>query len=171
MWADIYVLAPERSSQMIERFQKEWLGEMEESAADYWFPQFAQQATQVFESADELIEQLLLNPTEPYAIYWTPSPKAEPDAEVKAGMMFFTEDDGLIVGLSVQSDSCYVNEVAGSMPPDNTTTFLERLARTADGKFGYVAVEQPPADTKDEFICEARNSAFAKLLDGLIIEN
>jgi hypothetical protein len=60
-------------------------------------------------------------------------------------MLFFTADNGLIVGLTVATDD-----------PSRASTALSQLAESVDAAYGYATSEEPPPDTTSEFKARAR---------------
>jgi hypothetical protein len=137
MYYDIYALVKERSRKPVEDFLSKWGEGLIESAVEYEYPRYASEPEIVYKDVNILIDRLLIEVDQPYAIYWTnPS---DDRTHIRAAMLFFTSDGGLIVGLSSTQDS-------------NPKKLLKALIDTVDGSIGKILVEQPPPDTTAEFI-------------------
>ena len=147
---DVYVLAPERSAAVVQRFRAAWLGGFEPAAEEYEVPQYADEPEAVFATPEEAIEWLLARPDEPHALYWH-GPRG---GEVANGMLFFTEDGGLIAGLSVREEG---PALAGR---------LRSLADSVGAGYGYVVFEAAPPATAEEFRRAAAASDPPRLVDG-----
>lgn len=83
------------------------------------------------------------NPSETYGVYWNAMGST---GIVQQGMLFYTADGHLILGLAVNE------KVAGKL-----FTELVAFAGTAVGMFGC---EQRPPETASEFILMARSAAY-----------
>ncbi len=170
---DIYVLASKRSRSLVEKFQSVWMVGFVESADEYYWPSAAnydqEKPTEIFHTAAPLLKKLLENPTEEYGIYW----RNERDEMLTHGMMFFTSDGGLIMGLSLAYEISLdgVLELGTMESPSPLTKTFVQLAESVEAKFGYTLVEQPPAFSKtEEFIAESQTYALApRLVDGVLI--
>lgn len=148
---DVYVLARGRTRESVDRFTREWLQGFEPAAEEYELPQFAQDPVAVYHVADELIDVLLKRLDEPYAIYWSNTG----EGEVRTAVLAFTADGALIAGLHVDGGR------------DDAVRYLERLAKTVDGRFGYLTGEEPPPDTATELV-ELVRAARPALVDGVV---
>lgn len=148
MLYDVYVLASERTISYAEKFISAWTYGFEAAAEEYEFPQYAKAPEIIFSTASQLIERLILNSQQPHAIYWHNSN----EGDTRDAMLFFTTDGGMIVGLSVEVDK-----------REDARKFLEALAADVDGEFGMVMLEQPPADSAEEFIREVADWPSPKL--------
>jgi len=153
MSIDLYVLAPERSEKVAQRFLETWLTGSVESASDYEFPQYSNEPSARYRSAAALIAKLIEQPHEPHAIYW----QNPTDERVANGMLFFTSDGGMIVGLTIRTDD-----------QAEAADFLLRLAATVNGQFGYMAFEQPPPDTIREFMAAVERSPWPRIVNGSV---
>jgi hypothetical protein len=142
---DLYALAGDRSHEVVAHFRERWLGGFEASEDDYVFPQFTDEPEAVYTSPWELIDRLLAEPTQPHSLYWrNPRP-----GHVLHAMLFFTSDNGLIAGLTVDTDD-----------PNIAGATLRQLADSVDARYGYAKWEQPPPDTASEFKAETRTTEF-----------
>ena len=66
---DVYVLAPERTSDTVEQFLARFVPVREPSASDYPVPYLADASMGVFGTASEIIAYCVAHPAEPYAVY------------------------------------------------------------------------------------------------------
>ena len=151
MLTDLYVLASERSTLVAKNFKNIWLADFDEAASEYEFPQYTDEPLGVYSSATDLIEKLIKNPNEPYSIYWN-NPQ---NGSVSNGMLFFTSDGRLIIGISVKTDK-----------PGEIANYLQKLSKAVHGKFGYSAFEEPPPDTVQDFVDLVKASALPKIVEG-----
>jgi hypothetical protein len=69
-FADCYILSNNRNKTFILNFLENFLPIREESADEYEVPQYGEKTDMIFSSALELIDFLIKNPQESYAIYW-----------------------------------------------------------------------------------------------------
>jgi hypothetical protein len=128
---DVYVMARERAAGVAVRFLDTFLPEREQSAEDYEFPQYSEQPTTVIEAASEAIQYCEAHPNEAQSFYFRNLGEGPTQ-----GMLFFTADQGLILGLSVE---------------DQEDDWLFRLKEHAGSEIGYFTFETPPAATAAEF--------------------
>lgn len=128
---DIYVLAPERSAKAAYRFLAAFAPYGVESAEDYCFPEFADEHDVVFPNAVEAIAYCDVHPSAAHRFYFS-----NPTGNPAHAMLFFTSDDGLILGLSV---------VGGEEDA------LMQLKKHAGSDIGYITFESPPCETAAEF--------------------
>ena len=137
MLNDIYVLAKSRSSDYIQKFSERWVNELEEAADEYEFPQYSNDPTMVFTNAHALIEKLIHCRQESYSLYWT-NPKG---VDVSSTMMFFTEDNGLIVGITSKEPN--INRLE---------KYLLDIAKSVEGRYGLILTETAPPESATEFM-------------------
>ena len=128
---DVYVMAWERTTGVANRFLDKFVPKREQSAVDYEFPQHSEQPTTVIQSASEAIRHCEAHPDAAQSFYFRNL--GEGPAH---GMLFFTADKGLILGLSVD---------------EHEDEWLLRLKEHACSDVGYIAFEVPPAPTAAEF--------------------
>ena len=151
MLIDLYVLASERSALVAENFKSAWLADFDEAATEYEFPQHVDEPLAVYSSVADLIGKLIANPNEAYSIYWN-NPRNGP---VSNGMLFFTSDGSLIIGISVTTDES-----------GETAKYLKELSKTVDGKFGYAIFEEAPPGTVQDFINLVKALPAPKIVEG-----
>jgi hypothetical protein len=128
---DVYVMARERTAGVAMRFLEMFVPMREQSAVDYEFPQYSEKPTTVIQTASEAIQHCEAHPDEAQSFYFRN--RGEGPAH---GMLFFTADQGLILGLSVD---------------EHEDDWLFRLKEWANSNVGYIASEVPPAPTAAEF--------------------
>ena len=73
-------------------------------------------------------------------------------------MLFFTSDGAMIAGLTLHDES-----------PDAVARTLRELAETLRADYGYVVWEEPPPDTREEFIERTAEAGLPKLERGRLI--
>jgi hypothetical protein len=139
---DVYVLAPERSASIALQFLDEFAPHRVETAVDYQFPQHSDQPEVVLTTAHDAITYCAHHPRESQSLYFRNLSGGHAHA-----MLFFTEDGGLILGLSVEQ-------------ADPADTLL-RLREHAHSPIGYLTFEEPPPVTASEFrrLAQARSRA------------
>ncbi|MBO0698863.1 MAG: hypothetical protein J2P46_10745 [Zavarzinella sp.] len=125
------MLAPERAAMVALQFLEEFAPRREQSAADYHFPQYSDQSGVVLTAAEDAIGHCVDHRSESQSLYF----RNLGDGPAHA-MLFFTEDGGLILGLSVQ---------------DHADVALARLREYARSEIGYATFEEPPPVTVTEF--------------------
>lgn len=133
---DCYVFVEKRDGSLIDLFLNEFLPERKEAADDYLVPEYSDNPSHEFQSAPDLIEFLCDNKKETYAIYWN----SKRDEDPSNAMVFFTEDGGMIFGLSCDADG------------GNSKTYLQKMKNFLKSELGYIAFEEPPPGTKAEFL-------------------
>lgn len=146
MGMDVYVLTRERSLGMASRFIDRFAHNMEEGAEEYEFPQYADAPEIVYATATDLIARLVSEPRESHSVYWRPS---DADARVSGAMLFFTTDNAMIVGVTVETEDV-----------EELKTSLTELAEHMDASVGCVLWETPPPDTAREFRDVVRTSEW-----------
>ena len=154
MLLDIYVLAAERSKEIFDHFTNSWLRGFIEVANEYEFPQYSGKPEAVYSTFRELVDRLINAPQEPHSIYW----RAANGGAVRSGMVFFTLDGKMIVGLSIDSDDA-----------KQISHYLQELADTVGGSAGYSALEEPPPETLEDFLDAVARASSPKLNEGQII--
>lgn len=137
---DAYVLCPSRDAGAIERFLRTWAGDLDEVADRYELPQYSDAPRAVYRRARDLIGALVADPGEAHAIYW----RNPGGGEVRRAMLYFTDDGGLIAGLSVQGDGAAT---------------LGALGKSVGAAVGYLTSEDPPAGTVEDFRDRAASAA------------
>ncbi len=139
-YADIYVISHKRDLDTLEGFLNRFVPQREESADDYYLPQYADDPDAVFEHASELIEYCAKNKTVRYAIYW----RALDDRKPEHCMVFFLEDGNLIYGLSTDAAD-----------QSSAEKLLGELKDYLDTDAGYIGHEaSPEADNLTEFLAQ-----------------
>ena len=137
-YADCYILAAERTSEMINRFLDEFLPNREAATGIYELPQHGGQTEREFDSVAALIKFLVKETSTPYAIYWS---NLE-NSDLKNAMCFFTDDHCSILGLSCDTPE------KGTKVEDQ---LFERLKAFGKTSIGYVTYECPAPTNSKEF--------------------
>jgi hypothetical protein len=145
-FADCYVLARQRTRSFIRAFLDRFLPQRQEYTDVYEVPQFAEQPTEVFPSADDLLEYLETHPHEVHAVYWF-NPQ---EATLRAAMALFTSDAQVILGLTCET-----------LYPDTRTErdCLTQVLAFCGSTIGLIEYEKPaPRDTEEMMQRIAGNS-------------
>jgi hypothetical protein len=122
---------------------------MEESAAEYFIPQYSDAPCTVFSDAESLFGYLITHQDESYSVYFS---HLVPRSDILNCMLFFTSDGNVIFGITVSH-----------MNQQELMVHLNELLELVNGKAGYIAVEEPPPLTTKEFICIANEAALGKI--------
>jgi len=147
---EIYILSKDRTMSTAQIFLDSFLPERFSLTEEYPYPQYSDTPEIIFENRNELIQKLVTNSNEPYSLYWDVV-----DSEVINGMIFFTKDGGMIVGLAVAQNK--------------DEYFLKSISEAVGGEFGYISFDSPPPETQDEFITLCKDTDQAKLFLGKFI--
>lgn len=134
MLTDVYALAGERTARVIDRFLTEFLPHRKPAADEYEVPQYADRPESVFTDPADLIRLCEARPDLEHAVYWN---NVDREADIAAAHVFFLPDGGLILGLSTHDES-----------PGLLLVALKRVAGT---DAGYLTVEEPLAEDRNEF--------------------
>lgn len=175
----IYALARERSAHVVASFRNEIIPGFVEAASDYVFPQFGDKPVCVCDAADEVIDILMAHPDEPYSLYWT-NPNENED--VNLGMLFFTSDGELVLGLSLKTLDreviskhrhrlksildirCDYVDYSDGLPPQTAEAFLKEM-----GLLSSVQTLPPrtsPVDEHTKRLVSSVVNAGQKYLEG-----
>jgi hypothetical protein len=141
--ADIYVIQKSRSKTKGIDFLKHFLPMREESADEYFIPQYSENPIIEFDNADDLMTYLESNPEYSQSIYWRNTDESNPN---KHGMIFYTKDGNMIFGISRNAD------MSGNLKTENEDECLKEMKDFFNTELGYINYENPPADTYDEFV-------------------
>jgi hypothetical protein len=132
-YADIYVLARSRDEATVTTFLDHFAPDREETQDEYTIPQNAGEPRMTLGSAAEVVSHCCLHPAETQSIYW----RRVGDGDPAYGMVFFTSDGCLILGLSVAES--------------NAQALLSELRKHTRSDYSYATVESPPPDSGAEF--------------------
>lgn len=147
---ELYILCP-RTMPIINMFFKLFLPNWEKLAEEYEVPQYADNPEIVFENPDEIISYLIKNHEYDYSMYFQNKKNEEPEQ----GMLFFTNDGYLIIGIVVRSD--YIN-------------WFKKLKNTFDASFGYLTLEEVPPNSSFDFKRISESTITHRLVNGSIIK-
>ena len=132
--ADIYVLALSRTRAQIELFRDKFLQGFYEAAREYRFPQLCDEPSWISRDVNYVVDVLVRERGQHYNIYWNNPTRTD---DIRNGILSFTSDAGLIVGLSV--------------PVEKANQYLDRLKNYMQSTIGCVLLESPPPETAAEF--------------------
>jgi hypothetical protein len=134
--ADLYVLAPIRSAELVTRFLEHFLPKRKPAADDYPVPEYSDSPELVLKTAEEVSRYCELHPNAAQCVYWN-----HPDSsdEPSSAYCFFLADGGLILGLSVSENSLIRD------------CLLDRMLTFLGSRIGYATVEEAPPDTTQAF--------------------
>src|SRR5438094_9095997 len=99
-FADCYVLTNKRNRNFIFSFLNHFLPNRQEYGHLFEIPQFSENPTIVFKTADELIDYLVENKHEIHAIYWY----NKEESKLRGAMCLFTSDGQVILGLTCETN-------------------------------------------------------------------
>lgn len=138
-FADCYVLTNKRTKDFITSFLDKYLPNRQEYTDIYEVPQFSEQPTVVFKTADELIEYLEHHKNEVHAIYWY----NKKEEILRGTMCLFTSDGQVILGIF--SESLY---------PDTSIEdrYFKDLQEFCGSTTGLIEYETPAAKDTEEFL-------------------
>lgn len=152
MYIDIYVLAPNRSRETLDKFMREMLPDAEPNAEDYPIPQYSESPEFVLNTADELITHCCAHTEVSYYLNFRNVHSGDPHFVV----IEFLKDGGLVLGVSVRTSS-----------EAEWDRWLEKMKSATGAEHGYWTTEEPPEDTAELVILrsnqmdEVRRSRFA----------
>jgi hypothetical protein len=150
---DIYMLSKRRSAQSVLDFLNAFCPMCEESATEYEFPQYSEAPVEVFNQVTELMHRLEQDHAEAYLLYWD----CLDSGVVKNAIASFTQDGGLILGLSVNEDKF-----------ERIADWLERMNAITNGQYGYATFEEPPVETIDSFLEIAKSPGVWSMVNGTV---
>jgi hypothetical protein len=136
-FADCYVLVNSRSKSRVEEFLVHFLPERRSSADEFEIPQYSDAPDRVFHSAEEALSYLEKSPSEGHALYWANKSSGEP----RRAMVFPTVDGQMIFGISCDSHA-----------EGKADKMLEKMKELLRSSCGYIAYEEPPPRSAEEFI-------------------
>ena len=109
---DIYVISQDRNESAIEGFLNEFLPIREESADEYPYPQFSENADVTYKDVQKILKMCCAWKSSKYALYWHALENRKPEH----AMIIFLKDGHIIFGLSTNdADPEYANEILGMM--------------------------------------------------------
>jgi hypothetical protein len=148
-FADCYVLTDNRTKEFVNAFLNKFLPDREEMADEYEVPQYSSNSTEIYNTADNLIELLERHKNEIHTVYWRNNTRTT----VQNAMCFFTNDGHVIVGLS-----CHTKY------PDTSIEnyYLKELKSFCKSESGYIAYEEPATHNTTEFLERVKNSEAIK---------
>lgn len=134
-WSDIYVLIDSRAKNTIENFLNKYLMEWKEYVDEYAVPQFSDNPKMIFKHDFELMDYCEKNTNAVQTIYWS----NKKDVEPQQAMVFYTDDNKMILGLSVD------NEGLGNKYLNDMKLFL-------NSDYGYITYGNPAPNNSKKFI-------------------
>jgi hypothetical protein len=147
---EVYVLCGDRSLSTARRFLEQFAPKRSSAAADFPFPQYSDHALRTYSDPDELIEILESRAHQPYSFYWN----GEGESAVRQVMLFFTEDGGMIAGVSG--------------PIEAVEDALVEISEVVGGRYGYITNEAPPPDTVTGFKAICEQSTLPNIYEGRV---
>lgn len=111
-FADIYVLARNRTVQSAQEFLDEFLPERENAADEYELPQYAGQPEEVFTVPLPVLKRCEENPSLEYRFYWRATNSRKPEHAI----IIFLKDGKAVYGVSTDaSEEQFVSVTFGKM--------------------------------------------------------
>ena len=136
-YSDIYIISKKRDRKSVEDFLDKFLPQRTETADEYEFPQYSDNAEIIFSTADDALNKCIEEPDLDYRIYWRTLGENKPEH----AMVFFLADGYVIYGLS--TDDAY---------PEYATKLLSELQLFLGNNLGYIGHEaSPDAENLVEF--------------------
>ncbi|MFN6103137.1 MAG: hypothetical protein ACK5EA_01605 [Planctomycetaceae bacterium] len=145
---EIYILCRSRSKAIADVFLDAFGKSRIQAAADYPYPEFADEPEIIYKTPSELIERLEKDCDSSYSVYWDCQSVNEPEQV----MLFFTSDGRMIVGIGG--------------PKSSIESELQRISMLVDGEYGYVTSGSCPPDSFDEFAEMAAASTLPCVIEG-----
>ena len=136
--ADVYVIKKTRSKDLADDFLNHFLPDREETADEYFIPQYSYNPIQEFDNANDLMLYLELNKNYSNGIYWR---NTDEESLNKHGMIFYNEDGTMIFGISRNAD------MSGNLNTDNENECLTEMKKYLDTSLGYIRYETPPTNS------------------------
>jgi hypothetical protein len=137
---DIYVLSHERSTSALNHFLARFAPRREAAADDYTVNDTALGSVHTFDCITTALDYCFSHPGASASFYWNCDSASPANA-----MAFFTEDGGLILGLSTGE-------------PEAAKLFAELKAFVGGDAPGYICFEQPPPETSTMFLAHAQRT-------------
>lgn len=160
MMIDIYALAPHRNLATIARFLELVAPERWPAAEEYPVPAFSDSPTHFYVDVERVIDHLIADPTEPYAIYWR---QLSAQSAVAHAMLFFTGDGHLIFGISV-----WAKGQLDDAGPD-IASWLQFFADQLGSREGYALFDtHPEYESKAAFLAERALVPGPNLVAGIV---
>lgn len=133
--ADIYALTTAVDAATVDRFRRQYLGELAPPDGPFWWPTAAEGADLQFRGAtlDELLAFLVARPGRDYVLYF----HAAGPGPVRLGMLFFNPDATLTMGVGVAEEQA--------------DAYRCRLSADFPGALLLRCDDVPPPDTAAEF--------------------
>lgn len=138
-YVDCYYLIDSRKYEIGINFLDNFLSIRKESSVDYPVPIYDDNPKHIFSCYKELMRFLDENPEEEYSIYWR---SLEDENIIKHGMIFYTNDNRMILGVSVEGRE--INEGIVIETYYKVKKFLE-------SKVSCITVEEMPPMNSFEF--------------------
>ena len=138
-YADCYCLVASRDATIGIAFLDKFLPDREASAVDYPVPRYVDAPQHVFTDPGELMLFLAKKLNEKYSIYWR---NIDSTNVFGHGMLFYTDDGKMIVGVSV----------AGNYPEDALVIrCYKEVKKFLNSEMGCITIEEPPPLNAIEF--------------------
>ena len=141
--ADIYVIKKSRSRKIGIDFLNTFLPNRQESADEYFIPQYSENPIHKFDNVGKLMIFLESNREYAQNIYW----ESTVDENLnKHAMIFYTKDGCMIFGISQNA------ETNGEFNTKTIDTCLLKMKEFLKTNIGYIDYENPPANTYKKFV-------------------
>ena len=143
-YADIYVLAKDRSIRSVELFLDQFLPDRENAADEYELPQYADEPEEIYTVPLPVLKQCESNSKLEYRFYWRALNQRKPEHAI----IIFLNDGEVVYGLSTDaSDEEFVAAV------------YRRMKEYLETECGFVGYEHcPDFNNLAEFESEVENN-------------
>lgn len=129
---DIYIIKNTRSKETVKLFNKTFLVEYNNLADEYKIPQYSDNSEIIHKNVEDLMDFLETNKKEKYSIYW------KSEVNELYSQVTYTSDSHIVFGISTKSKN-------------DCKKIFSKMSDFLKSDFGYITVENPPADNLDLF--------------------
>lgn len=159
---DVYALCHERSLPLANRFLDEWAPRREWSGAENAIPM---QSDRLLNSTEGALASIVASSASTQTLYW----RSQRGDHVEHVMLGFSCDGHMIAGLSAWFDEPLRWPHERDPTVRGLTALLAELARSVEGRFGYVTFAEPPVQD-GAFIAECGRRELA-MIEGAIVRS
>lgn len=148
-YLDVYFLSENRNFENVNHFLNKYVKERDEIQTNYVIEDV------VFDKADEVMEYLFKQVNIPYGVYWK---STNPINRIKFAMAFYTNDDHVILGVSL----------VGRYPfPKYVSDIIIDIRAFLNARHYCIAIEQPPPLNSKEFLdfCAKRKELTKEVIE------
>ncbi|MEL6561588.1 MAG: hypothetical protein AAFQ94_25595 [Bacteroidota bacterium] len=138
-FADCYVLTDKRTESFIVGFLDHFVPERRESVDEYEVTQYADNLTEKFGTAREVVKYLVNNKFVKHTLYW----ENPIESELRGAEIFFTDDGYVIIGLYCETKYPVT---------DIEDKYFKEIKEFCESDEGYITYEDTPSHNSEEFM-------------------